>query len=54
MDKTANSIPANLIYVSDRELFTVALIAAVVVTASYMIDKERQRKFVEKYLKTEK
>jgi putative Mn2+ efflux pump MntP len=49
VDNTKNGVPITFLLVSNHELFAIGLIASAVVTASYMIGKERQRKFLEKH-----
>jgi hypothetical protein len=52
MPENTNSVPANLILVSDKELFVAAMAFGAVLTLGYVIGKERQRKFVEKHMFT--
>lgn len=50
MSESKNSVPANLIYVSNRELAAVTIVCGTLVYAGFILGRAVQRKFVEEHM----
>lgn len=50
MSDSKNSVPATLIYVSNRELAAVTIVCGTLIYAGFILGRAVQRKFVEEHM----